>query len=75
MAVNQQAVNQQAVNQRTLGAIATATGVGLHLGQHTRVRLIPAEPGAGRYFVRTDLPQAQPIAAVVTNVVKNPAFY
>jgi UDP-3-O-[3-hydroxymyristoyl] N-acetylglucosamine deacetylase len=56
--------------QQTLGAIATTTGIGLHLGLQTVVRLLPAEPGSGRYFVRTDLPGTQPIAARVENVVQ-----
>jgi UDP-3-O-[3-hydroxymyristoyl] N-acetylglucosamine deacetylase len=59
-----------AQQQRTLGAIATTTGIGLHLGLQTVVRLLPAEPGSGRYFVRTDLPGTQPIAATVANVVQ-----
>jgi UDP-3-O-[3-hydroxymyristoyl] N-acetylglucosamine deacetylase len=59
-----------AQQQRTLGAIATTTGIGLHLGLQTNVRLLPAEPGNGRYFVRTDLPGIQPIAATVANVVQ-----
>ena len=41
--------------QQTLAAEVTATGVGLHLGQQTTVRLKPAAAGEGRYFVRTDL--------------------
>ncbi|MGB3298279.1 MAG: UDP-3-O-acyl-N-acetylglucosamine deacetylase [Phormidesmis sp.] len=57
-------------SQRTLGAIATLTGVGLHLGQHTTVRLLPAAPHAGRYFVRTDLPNTPEIVATVANVVQ-----
>lgn len=56
--------------QQTLGAIASITGIGLHLGQQTQVRLIPAEPNTGCYFVRTDLPAAEPIAATVANVVQ-----
>ena len=59
-----------AQHQRTLGAIASIDGVGLHLGQQTTVRLLPAEPNAGRYFVRTDLPNAPQIAATVANVVQ-----
>ena len=56
--------------QRTLGAIASTTGIGLHLGQQTTVRLLPAKPDAGRHFVRTDLPNAPHIAATVANVVQ-----
>ena len=63
--------------QKTLGAIATVSGVGLHLGQPTTVCLRPASPGEGRYFVRTDIgpdptgnDECQQIAAEVTNVIK-----
>ena len=45
--------------QRTLAAAVTATGVGLHLGQTTRVNVLPAEANSGRYFVRTDLDSHQ----------------
>lgn len=56
--------------QKTVSAIAIAAGVGLHLGQHTTVRLAPADPGRGRYFVRTDLPNAPEIPATVGHVVQ-----
>ncbi|MEL6815590.1 MAG: UDP-3-O-acyl-N-acetylglucosamine deacetylase, partial [Cyanobacteria bacterium J06598_3] len=61
--------------QQTIGESVTATGVGLHLGQQTTVRLLPAEPNEGRYFVRTDLDAmsgtAFPrIAATVDRVVQ-----
>ena len=36
------------------------SGVGLHLGVNTTVKVMPANPGDGRYFVRVDLPE-QPI--------------
>ena len=32
------------------------SGVGLHSGTFTKVRVLPASPGKGRYFVRVDLP-------------------
>lgn len=59
-----------APQQQTLAGEATAQGVGLHLGQQTTVRLMPTEPGDGRYFVRTDLPGTKRIAADVANVIK-----
>ena len=36
------------------------SGVGLHFGVDTKVKVMPANPGDGRYFVRVDLP-AKPI--------------
>lgn len=56
--------------QQTLSGKASVQGVGLHLGEQTRVRLIPAEPNEGRYFVRTDLPGTARIASDVSRVIK-----
>ena len=56
--------------QQTLVSEVTAQGVGLHLGEQTTVRLVPAEPDDGRYFIRTDLSGSQRIAAGVANVIK-----
>ena len=44
------------------------SGVGLHLGKKATVRVMPANPGDGRYFVRTDLPHAPIIPARVEAV-------
>jgi UDP-3-O-[3-hydroxymyristoyl] N-acetylglucosamine deacetylase len=60
----------RAMNQCTLAQDAIATGVGLHLGQQTTVRLLAAKVDEGRYFVRTDLPGAPCIPAIVGNVIK-----
>ncbi len=43
-------------------------GVGLHSGIETSVRLLPAPPGRGRYFVRTDLPGSPEISATIAAV-------
>ncbi|WP_443029240.1 UDP-3-O-acyl-N-acetylglucosamine deacetylase [Spirulina sp. CS-785/01] len=40
----------------TLAGELVRTGVGLHSGQTTQVRVFPAEAREGRYFVRVDLP-------------------
>ncbi|NEP10481.1 MAG: UDP-3-O-acyl-N-acetylglucosamine deacetylase [Symploca sp. SIO2C1] len=55
-------------NQYTLGGIFERSGVGLHSGISTRVRVLPASPGEGRYFVRVDLPEAPIIKARVDAV-------
>ncbi|MGL6283812.1 MAG: UDP-3-O-acyl-N-acetylglucosamine deacetylase [Microcoleaceae cyanobacterium] len=39
------------------------TGIGLHSGITTTVRIMPTEPNTGRYFVRTDLPDSPIISA------------
>lgn len=41
------------------------SGVGLHSGVTTIVKVLPAEPGQGRYFVRVDLPNNPVIPAKV----------
>jgi UDP-3-O-[3-hydroxymyristoyl] N-acetylglucosamine deacetylase len=43
-------------------------GVGLHSGAKTTVRILPAEKGAGRYFVRVDLPNQPQIPAHINSV-------
>jgi UDP-3-O-[3-hydroxymyristoyl] N-acetylglucosamine deacetylase len=42
--------------QHTLASGFTQSGVGLHSGAITQVRVLPAEVGRGRYFVRVDAP-------------------
>ncbi len=61
---------QQTKKQQTLSSTVAVEGVGLHLGQQTAVRLLPADLDAGRYFIRTDLAAAVPILATVGNVVQ-----
>ncbi|MEM9949930.1 MAG: UDP-3-O-acyl-N-acetylglucosamine deacetylase [Cyanobacteria bacterium P01_D01_bin.36] len=62
-----------AVPQRTLGGVAIASGIGLHLAQQTTVKLLPAEPGRGRYFVRTDLVRTDSVRADAAEPVIIPA--
>nr|WP_289623859.1 UDP-3-O-acyl-N-acetylglucosamine deacetylase [Desertifilum tharense] len=45
------------------------SGVSLHAGVETQVRLFPAAAGEGRYFVRVDLPDAPQIPARIDAVV------
>ncbi len=54
--------------QQTLAASFEQSGVGLQSGQLTRVKVSPAGPNQGRYFVRTDLPDAPPVPARVEAV-------
>ncbi len=51
--------------QATLASSVERQGVGLHSGATTTVTLNPAEPGQGRYFVRTDLPGRPVIPATL----------
>lgn len=54
--------------QRSLSAPFFCYGVGLHTGETTTARVLPAEPGRGRYFVRTDLPGQPEIPAHIEAV-------
>ncbi|MEH2392820.1 MAG: UDP-3-O-acyl-N-acetylglucosamine deacetylase [Nostoc sp.] len=56
------------MQQHTLAAQIIQTGVGLHSGVSTQVRILPAEAGSGRYFVRVDLPDLPLIPAQVAAV-------
>ncbi|MEM9541137.1 MAG: UDP-3-O-acyl-N-acetylglucosamine deacetylase [Cyanobacteria bacterium P01_E01_bin.42] len=56
--------------ERTLEAAFERSGVGLHSGQRTTVRVMGDRPGTGRYFVRTDLPGKPQIPARLEAVVQ-----
>ncbi|MEL6130589.1 MAG: UDP-3-O-acyl-N-acetylglucosamine deacetylase [Cyanobacteria bacterium J06627_3] len=53
--------------QHTLAAPVSCTGVGLHLGQTTQVKVLPAAADSGRYFIRVDVGN-EPIRADVSAV-------
>lgn len=54
--------------QHTLAHAIGRCGVGLHSGETVTVKLLPAPAGAGRRFVRVDLPGAPEIPAQVVGV-------
>jgi UDP-3-O-[3-hydroxymyristoyl] N-acetylglucosamine deacetylase len=54
--------------QTTIAQSVTLKGVGLHTGQIATVKLQPASPEQGRYFVRVDLPDRPIIPASVQKV-------
>ncbi|MFN6471102.1 MAG: UDP-3-O-acyl-N-acetylglucosamine deacetylase [Nostoc sp. SerVER01] len=56
------------MQQHTLAAPITQTGVGLHSGVTTQVRILPTQDSSGRYFVRVDLPHMPIIPAQVAAV-------
>ncbi|MEA5594851.1 UDP-3-O-acyl-N-acetylglucosamine deacetylase [Rivularia sp. UHCC 0363] len=56
------------MQQHTIASQIIQTGTGLHSGVNTKVRILPAEAGSGRYFVRVDLPSAPIIPAKVAMV-------
>ena len=52
----------------TLASEISQSGVGLHTGKSCRVRVLPANAGDGRYFVRVDMP-SQPIIPARVDLV------
>ncbi|MBE9187455.1 UDP-3-O-acyl-N-acetylglucosamine deacetylase [Microcoleus sp. LEGE 07076] len=56
------------MTQHTLKSEFELSGIGLHSGEQTRVRVLPAALGEGRYFVRIDLPGAPIIPAKIEAV-------
>lgn len=62
----QQATEGGPRRQRTIQKPAELTGVGLHTGEETTVRVKPAEPGTGIVFVRTDIPGYARIPVTIT---------
>ncbi len=46
----------------------TVSGIGLHSGAKTQVRVLPNHSNQGRYFVRVDLPEKPIIPATVSAV-------
>ncbi len=53
---------------KTLGRSIELSGVGLHSGITTTVKLLPGEVGKGHYFVRVDLPEKPIIPACLEYV-------
>lgn len=54
--------------QCTLAGSIELSGVGLHSGEVTHVRIQPAAANTGRHFVRTDLPNVPTIPAHIQHV-------
>ncbi len=50
-------------SQATIGRAVEVEGIGLHTGRPVRCRLLPAPPGHGIVFARTDLPGAPAVRA------------
>jgi UDP-3-O-[3-hydroxymyristoyl] N-acetylglucosamine deacetylase/3-hydroxyacyl-[acyl-carrier-protein] dehydratase len=58
-------------NQRTLKGVVEFSGVGLHTGTQTRVRVKPAEADAGVTFVRVDLEDSPRVPATIDYMHEN----
>ncbi|MEM8721677.1 MAG: UDP-3-O-acyl-N-acetylglucosamine deacetylase [Cyanobacteria bacterium P01_G01_bin.39] len=54
--------------RNTLKKAFELSGVGLHLGRQTTVKVMPADSGSGRYFVRVDLTHKPQIPAQIDAV-------
>ncbi len=57
-------------SQRTIGRPVTISGIGLHSGAHTVVRIVPAPPNHGVVFRRVDLPDGPLVPARLSEVVE-----
>ncbi|MCT7948448.1 UDP-3-O-acyl-N-acetylglucosamine deacetylase [Ancylothrix sp. C2] len=57
-------IETSSVTSYTVGSAIEISGVGLHTGTLTRLKILPSA-GEGRYFVRTDLPGKPSIPALV----------
>jgi UDP-3-O-[3-hydroxymyristoyl] N-acetylglucosamine deacetylase/3-hydroxyacyl-[acyl-carrier-protein] dehydratase len=57
------------MNQRTIEKAVSVHGIGLHTGKEVTMTFLPAEPGHGIKFQRTDLKEKPCIKADVQNVV------
>lgn len=56
--------------QRTISRPVTISGIGLHSGLHTVVRILPAAPDHGVIFRRVDLPNGPLVPARLSEVVE-----
>jgi UDP-3-O-[3-hydroxymyristoyl] N-acetylglucosamine deacetylase len=56
------------LKQQTVAIAVERCGIGLHSGETSHVRIVPAEANQGRYFVRTDLPDDPQIPARIQSV-------
>ncbi len=56
-------------HQYTLAAEFSQSGVGLHTGIKSHIKVMPAPQNTGKYFVRVDLPNYPVIPALVSSVV------
>ena len=59
-------------NQRTIKSAFELSGVGLHSGAQTRVKVSPGDADSGVVFVRKDLPDAPEIPAAYRYIADNP---
>jgi UDP-3-O-acyl N-acetylglucosamine deacetylase len=58
--------------QTTIASPARLHGRGLHTGEEVRLELVPAAPGSGIVFVRTDLPGRPHVEARLENLSARP---
>jgi UDP-3-O-[3-hydroxymyristoyl] N-acetylglucosamine deacetylase len=56
------------MNSTASSSVIELTGIGLHSGAHTTVKICPAPAGTGRLFVRTDLANYPEIPATIESV-------
>lgn len=60
---------EKMAEQLTVKGKVEIRGIGLHSGKPVRLEILPADPNSGIVFKRTDLPNSEPIAARIQNVI------
>ena len=55
--------------QQTIENSVSYSGIGLHTGNRTTVVFHPADANTGVVFVRSDVPNSEPIPADISNVI------
>ena len=60
--------NRNKQYQQTIKEPITVSGIGLHSGKSTEIKLVPAQPDYGIKFIRTDIKNNNVIEAIWSNV-------
>ena len=55
------------MKQKTLNSTAEVVGVGLHTGEKSKLLFKPAPAETGIIFIRTDIPNSEPVKAEIEN--------
>ncbi len=58
------------MKQTTIAKEVTISGIGLHTGEHSEIKLLPADADDGIYFVRTDVEPHVELPAIADFVVE-----
>ena len=62
------------MKQKTLNSTAEVVGVGLHTGEKSKLLFKPAPADTGIIFIRTDIPNSEPVKAEIENLLDSSKF-